>query len=259
MGDRLNMAFAGSMVTRGRGQGVVVATGTATSVGQLALDVLSGTGGKPPLLERMERFTNFVAIATVLASAVIGSLAMLVGRYTLTETFFFVVALAVAAIPEGLPVAMTVALSVATIRMARRNVIVRRLAAVEGLGSCTLIATDKTGTLTCNEMTVRELRLANGDTVEVTGEGFVPDGQLLHDARRIEPGSHPLLESTIRAVVLCNEADLHHRDGGWVWRFLMGTLQHFGALLDLDGWEGVVSQMWREYTIREHGLHREAR
>ena len=218
LGDRLNMAFAGSMIARGRGQGVVVATGTATNVGQLALDVLGSAGGKPPLLERMERFTNFVAIATLLAAAVIGSLAMAVGGYTLVETFFFVVALAVAAIPEGLPVAITVALSVATIRMARRNVIVRRLSAVEGLGSCTLIATDKTGTLTCNEMTVRELRLANGDIVEVTGEGFAPDGQVLVKARPVEPGSHALLESAIRAVVLCNEADLHHRNGGWVWR-----------------------------------------
>ena len=92
----------------------------------------------------------------------------------------FTVALAVSAIPEGLPVAMTVALAIATTRMARRGLIVRRLTAVEGLGSCTLIATDKTGTLTCNELTVREVCLPNGETFQVTGEGFVPIGEVLH-------------------------------------------------------------------------------
>src|SRR5690606_17336295 len=120
VGDRSNMAFAGSIVTRGRAKGVVVATGLATNVGQLSLDVSSATGGKPPLLERMERFTNAIAIATLVASALIGSAAVLLGRYPLSEVFLFVVALAVAAIPEGLPVAMTVALAIATTRMARR-------------------------------------------------------------------------------------------------------------------------------------------
>ncbi|HSG72172.1 MAG TPA: HAD-IC family P-type ATPase, partial [Planctomycetaceae bacterium] len=142
VGDRLNMSFAGSIVTRGRAKGIVVATGTATSVGQLALDVLSSSGGKPPLLERMERFTNVVALATLVTSVVIGGLAVALGRYEVSEVFLFVIALAVSAIPEGLPVAMTVALAIATTRMAKRGVIVRRLTAVEGLGSCTLIATD---------------------------------------------------------------------------------------------------------------------
>src|SRR5690606_26240102 len=94
--------------------------------------------------------------------------------HTLKETFFLVVALAVAAIPEGLPVAITIALAVATTRMARRNVIVRQLTAVEGLGSCTLIATDKTGTLTCNELTVREVCLPSSEVFPVTGQGFTP-------------------------------------------------------------------------------------
>jgi hypothetical protein len=110
-----------------------------------------------------------------------------------------------------------VTLAIATNRMARRGVIVRRLPAVEGLGSCTLIASDKTGTLTCNELTVRRICLPNGDEFEVTGEGFAPIGQVLFQGRAIAP-DRPSLNALARATVLCNEADLHHRDRDWVWR-----------------------------------------
>lgn len=218
LADRRNMAFAGALVTRGRAKGVVVATGTATHVGQLALDVLGAGGGKPPLLERMERFTNYVAVGTLAAAVIIGALGIVLWKQTLVETFFFVIALAVSAIPEGLPVAMTVALAIATTRMAKRNVIVRRLTAVEGLGSCTLIATDKTGTLTCNELTVREICLANGDTITVTGQGFVPEGNVLSQGRSLDNGQQAQVRSVVRAAVLCNEADLHQRNGDWIWR-----------------------------------------
>ncbi len=216
--DRRNMAYAGSIITRGRAKGLVVATGTATSVGQLALDVLGETGGKPPLLVRMERFTRVIAVAVLVAATLIGVLGVAIGGYSMSDMFLFAVALAVSAIPEGLPVAMTVALAIATTRMARRGLIVRRLTAVEGLGSCTLIATDKTGTLTCNELTVREVSLPNGNVFHVSGEGFAPHGEVLFDKRPIEPGSQQPLELLARAGVLCNEADLHHRNGDWVWR-----------------------------------------
>lgn len=218
LGDRQNMTFAGSLVARGRAKGVVIATGTATNVGQLALDVMGSGGGKPPLLERMERFTNYVAVGTLVASAGIGLLGIALWGYSLEQTFFLVVALAVSAIPEGLPVAITVALAVATTRMARRNVIVRHLTAVEGLGSCTLIATDKTGTLTCNELTVREVWLTNGEVFPTTGQGFSPEGEVQQEGRRVQSADHLLLADAVRAGVLCNEADLHHRDGAWVWR-----------------------------------------
>lgn len=218
VGDRANMAFAGSIVTRGRAKGLVVATGTSTHVGQLALDVVSTSGGKPPLLERMERFTNVIAVGTLTIATLIGILGAWLGRYTASEMFLFVVALAVSAIPEGLPVAMTVALAIATTRMARRGVIVRRLTAVEGLGSCTLIATDKTGTLTVNELTVREARLAGGETFTVTGEGFAPHGQVLSDDQPANAGDYPGLNALARAGVLCNEADLHQRNETWEWR-----------------------------------------
>ena len=218
LADQRNMVFAGSMVVRGRAKGIVVGTGLATNVGQLATDVLGSGGGKPPLLVRMERFTNYVAVGTLAAAVVIGALGIVLWKYTLVETFFFVIALAVSAIPEGLPVAMTVALAVATTRMARRNVIVRRLTAVEALGSCTLIATDKTGTLTCNELTVREVTVADGSAYHVTGEGFAPHGQILSASHHANLATDTPLATTVQAAILCNEADLHHRNGEWVWR-----------------------------------------
>lgn len=215
--DHLNMGYAGSIVTRGRGKAVVVSTGASTVVGQLALDVLAGMGGKPPLLERLERFSRVIAYAVLVAAVAIGVLGVFIRGYSISEMFIFAVALAVAAIPEGLPVAMTVALAVATTRMARRGVIVRRLAAVEGLGSCTMIASDKTGTLTCNELTVKEIHLANGERFQVTGQGFVPEGEIRSRNGKAASQDHDLLKSLVRAAVLCNEGDLHHRNGDWVW------------------------------------------
>lgn len=217
LGDRANLAFAGSIVTRGRGKGLIVATGTATAVGQLALDVVGTASGKSPLLTRMDAFSKVIAVGTFVVAAVIGGLGVLSG-HTPYEMLMFAIALAVAAIPSGLPVAMTVALAVAMTRMARRHVIVRRLAAVEGLGSCTLIATDKTGTLTVNELTVREVLLADGDRLTVTGEGFTPQGVVLRGKEPVATGTHPALESLVRAGVLCNEAHLHVRARGWEWR-----------------------------------------
>jgi magnesium-transporting ATPase (P-type) len=216
--DQLNMGFAGSVVIRGRGRGVVVATGTETGIGRLALDVLGSRGGKPPLLVRMERFTRVVAGVVLVAAAALGALGIFLHEFGLVDMFLFAVALAVSAIPEGLPVAMTVALAIATTRMARRQVIVRKLAAVEGLGSCTLIATDKTGTLTVNAQTIREVRLAGGERFTVTGEGFDPVGEVLFNGRPLSgPDLEPLLDLA-RAGALCNEADLHFRNDRWIWR-----------------------------------------
>jgi magnesium-transporting ATPase (P-type) len=218
LGDRRNLCHAGSIVVRGRGKGVVVATGAETMIGRLARAMLGTAGGRPPLLLRMERFTRVVAVAVLLSTAAIGAIGVFVRGNSLQEMFLFTVAVAVSAIPEGLPVALTVALAMATRRMAQRGVIVRRLAAVEGLGSCTLIASDKTGTLTCNELTVRQIVLADGRGFTVTGEGFAPSGQVLFRDDPVVPGSHPGLDDLARIAVLCNEADLHHRNDAWVWR-----------------------------------------
>lgn len=217
--DRLNVAYAASIVVRGRAKGVVVATGTDTAIGQLAVAVQETSAGQAPLIKRMHDFARLVAIVVLFIASGIGLMGILVhGLDEFSSIVMFAIALAVAAIPEGLPAALTVALAIATTRMARRNAIVRRLAAVEGLGSCTLIASDKTGTLTCNELTVREVRLPNERRYEVTGEGFTPQGEVLLDGASVDAQSDTELADVVRAAVLCNEADLHHRNGGWAWR-----------------------------------------
>ena len=218
LADRLNMLHAGAMVSTGRCHGIITTTGAETAVGRLALDVLQPGGGRPPLVERMEKFTHRIALAVLVAAAGIAVMGVALGRYAITEMFMFGIALAVSAIPEGLPVALTVALAIGTTRMARRGVIVRRLAAVEGLGSCTLIASDKTGTLTCNELTVQQVRTPDGHVFEVTGEGFTPEGQFLEAGSPIGPDRQAKLTNLARAVALCNEAELLLRNDAWVWR-----------------------------------------
>jgi P-type Ca2+ transporter type 2C len=216
--DRQNMCFAGSIVARGRAEGVVVETGSRTTIGRLAIDVMRASGGRTPLLERMAHFSHVVAVVVLVTAVVIGLLATVIHDYGLFEVVLFGIALAVAAIPEGLPITITVALAVATTRMARRGVIVRRLAAVEGLGSCTMIVSDKTGTLTVNELTVRAVRLADGTEYEVTGEGFAPEGQVQRAGRTVLAGEHPELAELAAAAALCNEASLHPSDGSWRFR-----------------------------------------
>jgi Ca2+-transporting ATPase len=214
-----NMAFAGSSVARGRGRGVVVATGSATVVGTLAISITAADAGKPPLVERMERFSRVIAVAVLTAATLIGAVAVVMHGASVETMFMFGIALAVSAIPEGLPVAITVALAVAARRMAGRGAIVRRLPAVEGLGSCTLIASDKTGTLTCNELTVRELFLADGTRGVVTGVGYKPDGQIQDVTTRAPIGTgHGDLRRLLEIAVACNEGDLRQKDGTWTWR-----------------------------------------
>lgn len=217
LADRANIAHAGTIVTRGRAKGWVVATGNNTAVGQLALTMMEATEGKPPLLERMEQFTKKIAIAVLVAAIFVLLVGVFFRGFSLADMFLVAIALAVAAIPEGLPVAMTVALSVASNRMARRGVIVRRLTAVEGLGSCTLIATDKTGTLTCNELTIKRIETSDS-SFEVTGQGFTPNGEVKYlDGQTLN--SIPWgLEKIARAAVLCNEASLEREGKDWVHR-----------------------------------------
>jgi len=218
LGDRRNMAYAGTVVNRGRGRGVVVETGADTVVGRLAEDVTAVEGGQPPLVMRMERFTRIVGLVVLVAAAITALLGIFVQQYDAVEMFLFAVALAVSAIPEGLPVGITVALGVASRRMAKVGVIVRRLVAVEGLGSCTMIASDKTGTLTANELTVKQVQLPEGSTFEVTGEGYAPEGNVLQDGHPPKPDLADELSRLARASVLCNEGQLSRRNDEWTWR-----------------------------------------
>jgi Ca2+-transporting ATPase len=214
LGDRVNMAYAGTLVASGRGRGVVVATGLHTELGHIAASVLGKPAVKAPLMVRMERFTQIIAIAVGIAALGVAALEVARGA-ALAEIFLLTVALAVSAIPEGLPVALTVALAVGMRRMARRNVIVRRLVAVESLGSCTYIASDKTGTLTVNKLTVRRLQFFDQPAWEVTGEGLSPEGTFVLPQGVSRDDHERLLERIAHAAVLANEASLWQRDGDW--------------------------------------------
>ncbi len=213
--DRRNLAFAGATATAGRALGLVVATGAATEVGRIARAVVEGEGSKPPLLIRMDRFAHQISFVVLAATALLAVVALGKGMPWL-EVFFFAVALAVSAIPEGLPVALTVALSVATSRMAKRHVIVRKLAAVESLGSCQVIASDKTGTLTVNQQTVTEIHLPSGEVFRARGEGYAGEGSVApRDGGEIGEAPGRRLARLARAAVICNEGELVREQEIW--------------------------------------------
>lgn len=218
LAERTNMAFAGTLAVSGRGVGVAVATGTNTEVGEIARQMAAVTPQPPPLILRMRRFARVVG-AVVLG---ISGFIVLIGALRaqpLTEVLLGAMALAVSAVPEGLPIALTVALAVAVSRMAGRGVVVRHLPAVEGLGSCGVIATDKTGTLTRNELTVEKV-LAGGTEHRVTGVGYEPSGRVLTNGGSAVVAEHPALHRLLRAATLANEASLVRREDEepeWAW------------------------------------------
>jgi len=210
IGDRRNMGFAGSAVITGRAKGVVVATGKDTEIGKIAEVVTGSESGKAPLVIRMEEFTRKITFIVLIAAAGFALIRLFQG-YPISDVFFLAVALSVSAIPEGLPVALTVALSVATGRMAKRNVIVRKLEAVESLGSCTIIASDKTGTLTVNQQTARLVRLPSGKEFKITGEGYNGEGEFRGAKDEFPNG----LKQLMTISVVANEGVLEKKGGQW--------------------------------------------
>lgn len=219
LADRRNMVFAGSLVSRGRAQGLVVATAMKTELGKIASDVLRGRSAKAPLLIRMEAFTQRVALLVGLAALAMALISFFRGL-PLYEIVFLAIALAVSAIPEGLPVALTVALAIGMRKMSKRNVIVRRLMAVEALGSCTYIATDKTGTLTVNKLTVKKIVLAHGQNWDISGEGLDVEGEFQFHSEALGDSdaaqSSDILQRICMAAIMPNDGFIGHRDGGWV-------------------------------------------
>lgn len=214
LGDRINMLYTGTLVVRGRARGVVVKTALDTMLGSIASDVLFQKQPKAPLQVRMDRFTHRVAIFVGLAALLMFAVAVTQGTPA-DEVFMLAVALAVSVIPEGLPVALTVALAIGMRRMAKRNVIVRRLLAVEALGSCTLIATDKTGTLTVNQLTASSLVFPNDDAWEISGEGIEPEGEITLSREAASADRVKMLERLCQAAVLTNEGFFGRTDSGW--------------------------------------------
>jgi magnesium-transporting ATPase (P-type) len=218
LAERRNMAFSGSLVASGRGMALVVATATATQVGAIAAQMSQMRREPPPLVRRMERFAQRLGAIAIGLCSVLVAIGLAYGQ-PLGEVLLGAVALAVSAIPEGLPVAVTVALAVGVSRMARQRVVVRSLPAVEALGSCSVIATDKTGTLTHNELTVGRI-VTGARRYEVTGRGYVPDGQVSREGTPALPAEEPRLFRLLRAACLANEASLVQREddeGAWDW------------------------------------------
>ncbi|CAI06245.1 putative cation-transporting P-type ATPase [Aromatoleum aromaticum EbN1] len=214
LGDRYGMAYSGTLVVYGQAKGIVVGTGGATELGKIN-ELLTGIQAlSTPLLRQIDRFGRFLAIAILAIAAATFLLGTLGRGHSPSEMFMMVVALAASAIPEGLPAIMTVTLALGVQRMARRNAIVRRLPAVETLGSVTVICSDKTGTLTRNEMTVQRVVCA-GHVFDVGGVGYAPVGDFSVDGHIIDTDRYPALSLAIRAAVLCNDAHLREDDGLW--------------------------------------------
>jgi Ca2+-transporting ATPase len=212
LAERSSMLFKGTAVTRGSGEGVVVATGMATELGRISSLVEQAEPETTPLEKRLDRLARRL-IGLTLAIAALVAVAMIASGRGLYLAVEIAIALAVATIPEGLPIVATVALARGMWRMARRNALVEQLAAVETLGSTTIILTDKTGTLTENRMTVVELRLADG-RVQLEGTGLEMDGRFRIGQETIVPLEHPELLEALRAGVLCNNATLERSPDG---------------------------------------------
>lgn len=212
--DRCNMAYSGTLVTAGHAAGVVVATGAETEVGEIHRLVGAADTLATPLTEKLARFSKILTVGILVLAAVTFAVGLL-RRQDAVETFTAAIALAVGAIPEGLPAAVTITLAIGVARMARRRAVVRRLPAVETLGSTTVICTDKTGTLTENQMTVRLIRTADA-TVEVTGTGYAPAGELCTaGGGPVVVDADAALRWSLLAAASCNDAALTHEDGQW--------------------------------------------
>jgi len=230
LGDQSATLFSGTLIAAGTGRGVVVATGAATQIGAISgmlsrVDVLT-----TPLIVQMDSFARWLTLFILIVAGGLLAYGYFVAHMGFSDLFMAVVVLAVSAIPEGLPAGLTITLAVGVQAMARRNAIIRRLPAIETLGSVSVICSDKTGTLTRNEMIVTSLATAD-QMFGVTGTGYDPKGALHCGTAPATPNTHPVLEEFALGATLCNDATLHHGAGGW---HVQGDPME-GALLALAG------------------------
>jgi len=214
IGDRLCMAYSGTLVTYGQGSGVVVSTGDLTEIGRISSMLAEVQPLMTRLLARISEFGRWLSVAIITLSAATFAFGIFVQRYSATEMFLAAIGLAVAAIPEGLPAIITITLALGVQRMAKRKAIIRRLPAVETLGSVTVICSDKTGTLTRNEMTVQTVVTADA-LYDVSGVGYDPHGSFRLGHRDIAVEGRPALTEMARAAILCNDATISKEEGAW--------------------------------------------
>lgn len=215
LGDRTSSAWSGTLVTMGQGTGVVVGTGDATEIGRISTMIAGVETLATPLLAQMAVFGRWLTAAILVLAALAFAVGVWLRGLPMTDMFMAAVGIAVAAIPEGLPAVMTITLAIGVTRMARRNAIIRRLPAVETLGSVSVICSDKTGTLTRNELTVRRVATAEA-AYGVDGTGYEPEGAFARDGAPVtDPAADPALLEIARAALLCNDAGLTSQDGVW--------------------------------------------
>ncbi len=214
LADRRNMAYASTLVTYGTAIGVVVATGDDSEIGRISQLISSAADLETPLTRKIRQFSRVLLVAILVLSAFTFAIGVLRGE-PVVDTLMAAITLAVGAIPEGLPAALTVILAIGVSRMAQRRAIVRRLPAVETLGATTVICSDKTGTLTQNQMTVVEV-FTMGGRYALSGTGYQPEGEITAENSRSASLSEDLaLQETLNAGMLCNDSRLVENDGRW--------------------------------------------
>ncbi|MEN3974046.1 cation-transporting P-type ATPase [Emcibacter sp. SYSU 3D8] len=244
LGDRSGMAYSGTLVTAGQGRGVIVATGGATEIGRISGLLSTVQVLTTPLVKQMDGFARWLTLLILMIAALLLVYGYFVAHYDFEEIFMVVVGLSVAAIPEGLPAVLTITLAIGVQAMARRNAIVRRLPAIETLGAVSVICTDKTGTLTRNEMMVASV-LTRHHLFTLEGTGYEPKGVIRLDDALVDANEHAVLEELARASALCNDAALREHETVWVVEGdpMEGALLAFAAKVDLD-----VRQQRAEWT-----------
>ncbi|QEM80274.1 cation-transporting P-type ATPase [Halomonas binhaiensis] len=214
LGDRSCMAYSGTLVSSGQGRGLVVATGSETEIGRISGLLSSVEPLVTPLLRQISEFARWLTLLILVISALVLLFGYFIHHHPFADLFMAVVALAVAAIPEGLPAVLTITLAIGVQAMAKHHAIVRRLPAIETIGAVSVICTDKTGTLTSNEMMVTTL-MTDLHHYRLTGSGYAPEGHLQQDDAIIEPHADAWLEPIAAVISLCNDACLHKLDGRW--------------------------------------------
>lgn len=243
LADRENIAYSGTTVTYGRGKGVVVATGMETEFGKIAEHIQEAPEEPTPLQRRLKSLGVALGILAVLVCVALLAIELLAGE-PLLESFMIAVSLAVSAVPEGLPAVVTVALALGVRKMSARNAIVRRLASVETLGSTTMICSDKTGTLTRDEMTVERVSI-NGQVFEVTGSGYEPQGEFLKGGEPVDVRQDENFALLLEIGCLCNHASLEEVEA---WSIIGDPTE--GALLTLAAKAG----LWQDKLLKERPL-----
>ena len=233
VGDREGMAFSGTLVSSGRGTGVVVGTGSNTELGRINQLMAGVSALDTPLLRQIKKFGYAITAVIAVVAVIVFAYGRWVRGMDFVAMFQAVVSIAVSVIPEGLPALITVTLAIGVQRMAQRNAIIRRLPAVETLGSVSRICSDKTGTLTLMEMMVGSAVTA-GAAYKITGQGYAPEGEVLKDGAAA--GADPVLRLMGRVSMLCNDAELHREEGAWKVEGdpTEGALYPFGNKLGLE-------------------------